>query len=95
MVVYLDENCTALAKYEEEEEPGHSDIVCCQSGWYLLKHAVLSTAWYCLTCYLAGENSDVEAADQDFALGNERLEDDEELKLHVLGLQSCWTQLLG
>ena len=41
----------------------------------------------------AGASSDSEAGD-DLFIEHEALEDNEELRLHILGLQSYWTQHL-
>ncbi len=41
------------------------------------------------------DDSDEECQSPDLVVPHERLEDDEELRLHILGLQSYWTKLLG
>ena len=47
---------------------------------------------------LADHDQESEAESEDgleFSVGYEKIEDNEELKLHILGLQSCYTKLLG
>ena len=41
------------------------------------------------------DDSDQECQGPDLVVPYENLEDDEELRLHILGLQSYWTKLLG
>lgn len=41
-----------------------------------------------------GVASDMEVLEDDLHVDGERLEENEELKLHVLGLQTFWTQYL-
>jgi hypothetical protein len=49
----------------------------------------------CSHSYDSGIPSDVEALDDDLCVDGERLEDNEKLRLHVLGMQSFWTQHLA
>lgn len=41
---------------------------------------------------VTGVPSDTDASDDDLRVEHERLEDNEELRLHILGTQTYWTQ---